>query len=298
MVERFGFDSRFFWYIFLTQTVDPPTTQAPSTPPIGHTEPRVPATTLESAPAAALTAAEFYVHMSTIMANFSIMISEKLGQTIDANRELSWKNTKLIRDKIRTMSKGLKANMKSNCDELSKGLVDLGQCISHKIAVAITATSEHSNSLNQASLQTIIDLLQNCTNVQVGNNPNATSLYTTLNAENYPESGILPGSQAEAEMEDPEVHHVETNCLTTMTTRMTRNHPLTANPMLKVLEMTTNHLPCPKDLPAHLVHGLLAGTEVKLNREKHPPVLTGNNSLPHTACLESPAYLLPAPWLV
>jgi hypothetical protein len=68
------------------------------------------------------------------------------------------------------MSKGLKANTKSNHDELSKGLADLGQSISREIAVAITATLEHSNSLNQASLQTIIDLLQNRTNVQVGNN--------------------------------------------------------------------------------------------------------------------------------
>jgi hypothetical protein len=84
--------------------------------------------------------------------------------------------------------------VKSNCNELSKGLVDLGQSISREIAVAITATSEHLNSLNQASLQTIIDLLQNQTNVQVGNDPNATctSSYTTLNAENY--SGILPGN--------------------------------------------------------------------------------------------------------
>jgi hypothetical protein len=44
--------------------------------------------TLESAPVAALTAADFYAHMSTIMADFSSTISEKLGQTIDANREL------------------------------------------------------------------------------------------------------------------------------------------------------------------------------------------------------------------
>jgi hypothetical protein len=179
----------------VSQTVEPPATRAPSTPPIGHTEPRAPATTLESASTTALTAAEFYAHMLTIMADFSNTISEKLGQTIDANRELSQESTKLIRDEIQTMSKGLKADAKSNRNELSKGLVDLSQSISREIAVAITATLEHSNSLNQALLQTIIDLLQNRTNVQVGNNPNATSSYTTSNAENYPESGIPPGSQ-------------------------------------------------------------------------------------------------------
>jgi hypothetical protein len=129
------------------------------------------------------------------MGNFSSTISERLGQIIDTNRELSQESTKLIHNKIQTMSKGLKANMKSNRDKLSKGLTDLGQSISREIAVTITATSEHSNSLNQASLQTIIDLLQNCTNVQVGNDPNATSSYTTSNAENYPGSGILPGNQ-------------------------------------------------------------------------------------------------------
>jgi gas vesicle protein len=166
--------------------------------------------TLESVPAAALTAAEFYAHMSTIMADFSNTISEKLGQTIDANRELSRESTKLIRDKIQTMSKGLKADAKSNRDELSKGLADLGQSISCEIAVAITAMSEHSNSLNQASLQTIINLLQNHTNVQVGNDPNATSSYTTSNAENYPESGIPPGSQLN-KGKGPEVPNAATN---------------------------------------------------------------------------------------
>jgi hypothetical protein len=92
------------------QTVDPPMTWAPSMPPIGCTEPRAPATTLESVPAAALTAADFYTHMSTIMANFSSTISEQLGQTIDANRESLWESTKLIHNEIWTMSKGLKAD--------------------------------------------------------------------------------------------------------------------------------------------------------------------------------------------
>jgi hypothetical protein len=122
------------------QTVEPPATRAPSTPPRGRTEPRAPVTTLESTSAAALTAAEFYMHMSTIMADFSSTISEKLGQTIDANRELSRESTKLIHDEIRTMSKGLKADAKSNRNELSKGLADLSQSISREIAVAITAT--------------------------------------------------------------------------------------------------------------------------------------------------------------
>jgi hypothetical protein len=99
-------------------------------------------------------------------------------------------------------------------------------------------------------------------------------------------------AEVEAEMEDLEVHHIKTNRPMTM---MMRNHPPMANPMPKVLETTTNCLPHPKDLLAHLVHGLLAGPEVKQNCEKHPPVLTGNNSLLHTVCLESPAYLLPAP---
>jgi hypothetical protein len=119
--------------------------------------------------------------------------------------------------------------------------------------------------------------------------------HLTVATEEAEEAGVEAEVEAEvgveAEMEDPEVHHAETN----RPTRMTRNHPPTVNPTPKVLETTTNRLPHPKDLRAHLVRGLLAGPEVKQNREKHPPVLTGNNSRPHTACLESPAYLLPAP---
>jgi hypothetical protein len=110
--------------------------------------------------------------------------------------------------------------------------------------------------------------------------PTRTHLTVATEAE-----GVVVG--VEVEMGDPEVHHIETMMM------MTKIHPLTANQMLKALEMTTNSRPCPKDLLAHL--GSLAGPELKLNHKKHPPVLTGNNSLPHTACLESLAYLLPAP---
>jgi hypothetical protein len=39
-------------------------------------------------------------------------------------------------------------------------------------------------------------------------------------------------AEVEAEMEDPEVHHIETN----RPTMMTRNHLLMANLMVKVLE--------------------------------------------------------------
>jgi archaellum component FlaC len=119
------------------------------------------ATAPRNAPTAALTAADFYVHMQAIMSKFSNTISAKLGQTIDASRETSQESTMLIRDEIQTMSNSLKADMITNHDELSKGLKELGQHISHEVAAAITTTSEQANNLNQASLQTIVDLLQN-----------------------------------------------------------------------------------------------------------------------------------------
>jgi hypothetical protein len=100
----------------------------------------------------------------------------------------------------------------------------------------------------------------------------------------------MEDAEVEVEMEDPEDHCIETNGLM----MMMRNHLPTVNQMLKASEMTTISRPCPKDLPACLVHRLLASPELKLNHKKHPLVLTGNNSLPHTMCLKSPAYLLPA----
>jgi hypothetical protein len=68
--------------------MDPQMARAHSTPTMGRTEPKALVTALGNTPVAALTAADFYTHMLTIIANFSNMISEKLGQTIDANREV------------------------------------------------------------------------------------------------------------------------------------------------------------------------------------------------------------------
>jgi hypothetical protein len=128
------------------------------------------------------------------MSEFSNTMSAKLGQTIDASQEVSQESTMLICDKIQTMSNSLKADVITNRDELSKGLKELGQHISHEVAAAIATTSEQANNLNQASLQTIVDLLQNRSNVQTG--VNSPSSFTSSNADQNPGLGIPPGNQS------------------------------------------------------------------------------------------------------
>jgi hypothetical protein len=106
--------------------------------------------------------------MNAIMAQFSETILAKFGQSIDDNREATRKSTMLIHEEIRTMSSNLSADAKQHRNKLSKGLNSLGRFIAREVAAAIATTSEKANSLNKASLQMIVDLLQNCSNVHVG----------------------------------------------------------------------------------------------------------------------------------
>jgi hypothetical protein len=71
--------------------------------------------------------------------------------------------------------------------EFANGLKDLGSQLMNEITVAIASTSEQANALNQASLQTIVDLLQNRQNIQLGLNPMSGSMESLLNAEKSPE---------------------------------------------------------------------------------------------------------------
>jgi hypothetical protein len=176
------------------QTAESPKAQTPSMSTRGHAGFYMSATTLGNTPMAALTAADFYVHMRAIMSEFLNTISAKLGQTIDASREMLRESTMLIHDEIQTMSNSLKADAITNRDELSKGLKELGQHISHEVAAAIATTSEQVNNLNQASLQTIVDLLQNRSNVQMG--VNSPSSFTLSNTDQNPGLGIPPGNQS------------------------------------------------------------------------------------------------------
>jgi hypothetical protein len=59
------------------------------------------------------------------------------------------------------MSSSLKTDAKSNRNELTTRLKDLGQHMSCKVAAAIATTTEHLDNLNQVMLQTILDVLQN-----------------------------------------------------------------------------------------------------------------------------------------
>jgi hypothetical protein len=111
--------------------------------------------------------ADFYLNMTAIMAQFSETILTKFGQLIDNNREATRESTTLIHEEIRAMSSSISADAKSHRDELSKGLNILGRFIACEVATAIATTSEKGNSLNKASLQTIVDLLQNHSNVQM-----------------------------------------------------------------------------------------------------------------------------------
>jgi hypothetical protein len=106
--------------------------------------------------------------MTAIMAQFSEMVSAKFGQLINDNWEATREGTTLIRKEIQTMLSNISTNTKLHRNKLSKGLNSLGQFIAREVAVAIATTSEKANSLNKASLQMIIDLLQNHSNVHVG----------------------------------------------------------------------------------------------------------------------------------
>ena len=180
---------------------------SPRTPTNGRARAETPDSSSSYAPssAAALTTAEFYDKMSTIMAGFSETISTKLSQAIDATREVSVKlgqsidaaqaSTTLVRDEVRSLSNTLKADAKSSRDELTKGLKDVGTSISREISAAIASTSERADNLNQASLQTIIDLLQHRSNVHTGPPPDHTSSPTSTTLDERPGLATPPGSK-------------------------------------------------------------------------------------------------------
>jgi hypothetical protein len=136
-------------------------------------------------------AADFYMSMTTIMAQFSDMIL--FGQSINNNWEVTCKSTMLICEEIHTILSNIFANMMLHHNELSKGLNNLGQFILHEVAVAIATTSEKSNSLNKALLQTIVELLQNHSNVQVGDH--STSPATS----SQPSPNFGPSASTEAQ---------------------------------------------------------------------------------------------------
>jgi hypothetical protein len=63
--------------------------QTPDAPTMGSSGSENLSMSSDNMPVAALMAANFYAHISVIMADFSSMISAKLGQTIDASWETS-----------------------------------------------------------------------------------------------------------------------------------------------------------------------------------------------------------------
>jgi hypothetical protein len=70
--------------------------QTPDAPTTGSSGPGNLSMSSDNMPAVALTAADFYTHMSAIMANFLSTISMKLGQTIDTSQEMLRENTTLL----------------------------------------------------------------------------------------------------------------------------------------------------------------------------------------------------------
>ena len=88
----------------------------------------------------------------------------------------------------------LKDEATTSHEELTKGLRDLRQQILQEITIAITASTEHANNLNQASLQTIINILHNHDNLQPGTNPEQLSSYVTPTNEESPEQRVPSGN--------------------------------------------------------------------------------------------------------
>ena len=182
-----------------TSTGHPPS-RSPTTPTSGRvvseSRPATPSHTPATPP---LTAADFYLNMTAIMAQFSETISAKFGQSIDDNREATRESTMLIREEIRAMSSSISADAKSHRDELSKSLNGLGRFIAREVAAAIATTSEKANSLNEASLQTIVDLLQNRSNVQPGDH--STSPATSSRPS--PDFGLSASNEAQPAQGEP-----------------------------------------------------------------------------------------------
>ena len=140
---------------------------------------------------------EFYATMMAILADFMGGITKKMNETSNESTTTSQESTTLIQDEIQSMSKDYRDEATTSRKELSEELRDLGQQISREITVAMTASMEHANNLNQASLQTIIDILQNRDNVQAGTNPKQSSLYAMPTNEESPEQGAPSGSRLE-----------------------------------------------------------------------------------------------------
>jgi hypothetical protein len=107
--------------------------------------------------------------------------------TTEALSKRQIKSSQLLNKEIRALSGQLKSDTAMSRVEFANGLKDLGSQLMNEITVAIASTSEQANALNQASLQTIVDLLQNRQNIQLGLNPMSSSMESLLNAEKSPE---------------------------------------------------------------------------------------------------------------
>ena len=119
------------------------------------------------------------LHEEVQAVSSSLTTTETLSQ-----RQLE--SSQLLSSEIRALTSQLRSNTALSREELVTGLGDLGSQIMYEVSVAITFTSEWANALNQVSLQTIVNLLQNQQNVQPGINPASSSMITQLSVEENP----------------------------------------------------------------------------------------------------------------
>jgi hypothetical protein len=171
-----------------------------------------------------MTTKGFYDAMSSIMSDFSDRIGEQISSAMAGDKEKSRKNDQLRHEDLMRGVNALRSDtVKTQQDQL-KNLETFSQNISREITVAMTATTTHTDAVNQGSLQAIFDLMANRSNVPTGNATAVPSSSTD------PLSGDVPGQGSTLFEEDPRIPYADKGKKRETGSRTPRSEPLTPGP--------------------------------------------------------------------
>ena len=136
------------------------------------------------------------------------------------DKEKSRKNDQLRHEDLMRGVNALRSDIAKAQQDQLKNLETFSQNISREITVAMTATTTHTETVNQGSLQAIFDLMANRSNVPTGNATAVPSSSTD------PLSGDVPGQGSTLFEEDPCIPYADKGKKCETGSRTPRSEPL------------------------------------------------------------------------
>ena len=168
-----------------------------------------------------MTTKGFYDAMSSVMSDFSTCIGEQISSAMTGDKEKSHKNDQLRHEDLMRGVNALRSDIAKAQQDQLKNLEMFSQNISREITVAMTATTMHTDTVNQGSLQAIFNLMVNHSNIPTGNMTAVPSSSTD------PLSGDIPGQGLTLFKEDPRIPYVDKGKKRETGLRTPRSEPLT-----------------------------------------------------------------------